>query len=44
MIIIDGKKTAAEIRARLRGRTAALEEKYGKKVGLAVVFIRDDSS
>ena len=42
MMVIDGKKTATEIRARLRGRTAALEEKYGKKVGLAVVLIGDD--
>lgn len=42
MMIIDGKKTAAEIRAQLRGRTAALEEKYRKKVGLAVVLIGDD--
>lgn len=42
MMIIDGKKTAAEIRAQLRSRTAALEEKYGKKVGLAVVLIGDD--
>ena len=42
MMVIDGKKTATEIRARLRGRTAALEEKYGKKVGLAVVFIGDE--
>lgn len=42
MTIIDGKKTAAEIRAQLRGRTAAFEEKYGKKVGLAVVLIGED--
>ena len=39
MTIIDGKKTAAEIRAQLRGKTAAFEEKYGQKVGLAVVLI-----
>ena len=42
MTIIDGKKTAAEIRAQLRGKTAAIEEKYGQKVGLAVVLIGED--
>ena len=42
MTIIDGKKTAAEIRAQLRGKTAAFEEKYGQKVGLAVVLIGED--
>ena len=42
MTIIDGKKTAAEIRAQLRGKTAAFEEKYGQRVGLAVVLIGED--
>lgn len=42
MTIIDGKKTAAEIRAQLRGKTAVFEEKYGQKVGLAVVLIGED--
>lgn len=42
MTIIDGTKTAAEIRAQLRGKTAAFEEKYGQKVGLAVVLIGED--
>ena len=42
MTIIDGKKTAAKIRAQLRGKTAAFEEKYGQKVGLAVVLIGED--
>ena len=42
MTIIDGKKAAAEIRAQLRGKTAAFEEKYGQKVGLAVVLIGED--
>ena len=42
MTIIDGKKTAAEIRAQLRGKTVAFEEKYGQKVGLAVVLIGED--
>ena len=42
MTIIDGKKTPAEIRAQLRGKTAAFEEKYGQKVGLAVVLIGED--
>ena len=42
MILIDGKKTAAEVRAELKTETAAFEQKYGKKVGLAVVLIGDD--
>lgn len=39
MILIDGKQTAAEIRAELKMRTSAFEAKYHKKVGLAVVLI-----
>ena len=42
MTIIDGKQTAAEVRAQLRVRAAAFEEKYGRKVGLAVVLIGED--
>ena len=42
MILIDGKATAATIRAELKERTAAFETKYGKKVGLAVVLIGND--
>ncbi|MBR7186271.1 MAG: bifunctional methylenetetrahydrofolate dehydrogenase/methenyltetrahydrofolate cyclohydrolase FolD [Clostridia bacterium] len=42
MTIIDGKKTAAEIRAELKVRAGAFEEKYHRKVGLAVVLIGED--
>lgn len=42
MTIIDGKQTAAEVHAQLRVRAAAFEEKYGRKVGLAVVLIGED--
>lgn len=42
MTLIDGKKIAADIRAELKERTAAFENRYGKKVGLAVVLIGDD--
>ena len=42
MILIDGKATAATIRAELKERTAAFETKSGKKVGLAVVLIGSD--
>ena len=42
MTIIDGTQTAAEVRAQLRVRAAAFEEKYGRKVGLAVVLIGED--
>lgn len=39
---IDGKQTAAEIRAELRIRSEAFEKRYGKKPGLAVVLIGED--
>ena len=42
MILIDGKGTAASIRSELKARTAAFEQKTGKKVGLAVVMIGSD--
>ena len=42
MKLIDGKAIAAEIRAELKARTQAFEEKYGKKIGLAVVLIGSD--
>ena len=42
MKLIDGKQTAAEIRLELQTRTSAFEEKYHKKVGLAVVLIGSD--
>ena len=39
MTLIDGKATAATIRAELKVRTTDFERKHGKKVGLAVVLI-----
>ncbi len=42
MTLIDGKATAAEIRAELKTRSSAFEEKYGRKIGLAVVLIGED--
>ena len=42
MTVIDGKATAATIRAEIRARAAAFEEKSGKKAGLAVVLIGND--
>ena len=42
MKLIDVKVIAAEIRAELKARTQAFEEKYGKKIGLAVVLIGND--
>ena len=42
MKLIDGKAIAAEIRAELKARTQAFKEKYGKKIGLAVVLIGND--
>ena len=35
-MIIDGKKTAADVRAELKMQTAAFEAQYGKKVVLGV--------
>lgn len=42
MTLIDGKQTAAEIRHELKARTVAFEQKYNKKIGLAVVLIGSD--
>lgn len=42
MNLIDGKATAAAIRSELKIRTGALENEYGKKVGLAVVLIGEN--
>ena len=42
MILIDGKKVAAEVRAELKEETAEFEARYGSKVGLAVVLIGED--
>ncbi len=42
MTLIDGKATAAAIRAEVKARAAAFEQKSGKKAGLAVVLIGND--
>lgn len=42
MILIDGKKVAADVRAELKEETAEFEARYGRKVGLAVVLIGED--
>ena len=42
MKLIDGKAIAADIRAELKIRTQAFEQKYGKKIGLAVVLIGNE--
>ncbi len=44
MTVIDGRHTAAAIRAELRLRAAAFEERTLRKVGLAVVCIGDDAA
>ena len=42
MILLDGKETAATIRAEIRDETVGLEAKYGRKPGLAVVLVGED--
>lgn len=42
MRLIDGKEIAAQVRECLKERTRAFEERYGKKIGLAVVLIGSD--
>ncbi len=42
MTIIDGKSTAANIRAELKSRTLAFETAHGRKVGLAVILVGND--
>lgn len=42
MKIIDGKKVAAEIRAKVADQVKALKDKTGKSPGLAVVLVGDD--
>ncbi len=44
MNLIDGKTTAAAVRAELKLRTAAMYRKYGKQAGLAVVLIGNDQA
>ena len=42
MMIIDGKKVAAEVRARVAVQVMKLKDKTGKVPGLAVVLVGDD--
>ncbi|WP_419785857.1 bifunctional methylenetetrahydrofolate dehydrogenase/methenyltetrahydrofolate cyclohydrolase FolD [Pseudodesulfovibrio sp.] len=42
MILLDGKATAATIRAEIKEETKGLEAKYGRKPGLAVVLVGAD--
>lgn len=42
MILIDGKKVSAEVRAELKEETASFEAAYGRKIGLAVVLVGGD--
>ena len=41
MILIDGKKAAAELREDLKKEVAALKEKHNKVPGLTVILIGD---
>nr|WP_321260265.1 bifunctional methylenetetrahydrofolate dehydrogenase/methenyltetrahydrofolate cyclohydrolase FolD [uncultured Pseudodesulfovibrio sp.] len=42
MILLDGKETAATIRAEIREEVDGLGGKYGRKPGLAVVLVGED--
>jgi len=42
MHIIDGKKTAAEIRQELKGQVTALTARHGRAPGLAVILVGGD--
>lgn len=42
MILLDGKQTAADIRAEIKEEVVGLEAKYGRKPGLAVVLVGED--
>ena len=41
MILIDGKKAAAELRQKLKNEVAELKSKYNKVPGLTVILIGD---
>ena len=41
MILIDGKKTAAELREELKQEVSELKAKYNKVPGLTVILIGD---
>ncbi len=42
MILLDGKETAAAIRAELRSEVLSLRERFGRAPGLAVVLVGED--
>ena len=42
MILLDGKKTAASTRAKLKGKIAALEAEFNRTPGLAVILVGND--
>ena len=44
MILIDGKKAAAELREELKQEVTELKTKYNKVPGLTVILIGDISS
>ena len=44
MILIDGKKAAAELREELKQEVAELKTKYNKVPGLTVILIGDISN
>ena len=41
MILIDGKKAAAELRGQLKHEVTGLKEKYNKVPGLTVILVGD---
>ena len=42
MILLDGKATAAAIRAELGGKVAAMVQDRGRRPGLAVILVGED--
>lgn len=40
--VIDGKKIAALLRGKIRDDAAAFEQKFGRKIGLAVILVGED--
>ena len=42
MILIDGKKTAAELREKLKLEVSELKSKYNKVPGLTVILVGED--
>ena len=42
MIVLDGKQTALDIRAELKGEIESLAGKFGRRPGLAVILVGED--